>query len=117
VATAPTRGGVHPPMRRDDQIPVLLPAETLGLALTAVPDVQLIEQVRTLARAKTHHPGHIHPPVAAAAHRDRRAGPARRPGASFRRPQALTPLAFEADEGTQVARRLFTPGHTPSLPT
>src|SRR5258708_5971988 len=44
-------------------------------------------------------------------------GPARRPGASFRRAQPLARLVLEADEGAQVARGAFISGHTSAFHT
>ena len=55
-------------------------------------------------------------PPPSAPHGHHRAGAARCPGASFRRPQPLTCLVLEADVGAQVRRGGFTAGHTSCLP-
>ena len=104
-------------MGGDDQVPVVLPAEPLGLALTAPVDQQVIEQVRPVAGPVARHPGNADPAAARAADPHDRPGTARRPGAAPGWPQPLTCLVLEADEGAQVARRAFISGHTWSFHT
>jgi len=58
--------------------------------------------------------GQRHPGVVAAGHRYHRGTAAAAPGASFRRPQALSGLVFEAKPGAQVRRRPFTTGQVSS---
>src|SRR4029077_1213128 len=100
-----------------DQVPVVLPAEPLGLALAAAVDQQVVVQVRAISGPVARHPGDADPAPAGAAYPHDRPGPARRPGAALRRPQPLTCLVLEADEGAQVARRAFISGHTWSFHT
>src|SRR5258708_5587597 len=71
----------------DDQVPVIAPAEPLGLALAAA--------------------GYPHDGPCSARGR----------GASFRRAQPLACLVLEADEGAQVARGAFISGHTSAFHT
>src|SRR5512142_216860 len=104
-------------MRGDDQVPVVGPGEPLGLALAAAVGAQLAEQVRPVAGPVARHPGDADPAAARAAHPDQRPGPARGPGAAFRRPQPLPRLVLEADEGAQVARHPLSPATPrPSTP-
>src|ERR1700746_2523367 len=104
-------------MGGEDQVPVVLPGESLRLALTAVVHPQLIEHVRPVPGPVAGHPGDADPAAARAAHLDHRAGAARCPGAALRRPQPLACLVLAADEGAQVARRAFISGHTWSFHT
>src|SRR2546430_86210 len=96
----------------DDEVPVAGPGEPLRLALAAPVRAQLVEQVRPVPGPVAGHPGDADPAAARAADPDHRAGAARRPGAALRRLQPLVCLVLEADEGAQVARRLFISGHT-----
>ena len=101
----------------DDQVPVIHPAESLGLALAAAVDQQLVVQVRPVSGPVARHPGDADPAAARAADPDDRAGAASRPGTALRRPQPLARLVLEADEGAQVARRPFISGHTSAFHT
>src|SRR5216683_5738553 len=117
VIPAPHQGRGQLPVRGDDQVPVILPGEALGLALAAAIGAQLVEQVRAVPGPVACHPGDADPPAARAAHPHHRAGPAPGPGASLRRPQPLACLVLEADEGAQVARGPFISGHTSAFHT
>src|SRR5260221_493601 len=77
----------------DDQVPVIAPAEPLGLALAAAVYPQLVKQVRPVAGPVARHAGDADPPAARAAHPHHGPGPARRPGASFRRAPPPAPAA------------------------
>src|SRR5271166_1402356 len=104
-------------MGGDDQVPVVGPGEPLGLALAAAVHQQRVKQVRAVAGPVARHPGDADPAATRAAHPDQRPGPARGPGAAFRRPQPLPRLVLEADEGAQVARHPFISGHTSAFHT
>src|SRR5580704_13002910 len=104
-------------MGGEDQVPVVLPGESLRLALAAAVHPQLIEQVRPVPGPVARHPGDADPAAARAPHLHNGPGAARRPGAALRRPQPLACLVLEADEGAQVARRAFISGHTWSFHT
>lgn len=95
-----------------DQVPVVDPGERLRLALSAVVEVQLVEQVRSFAVSEADDAGHVDAAGASAADRHHRTGADRRPGASLRRPQSLPGLVFEAEVGTQVRRGGFAADHT-----
>src|SRR2546427_12623123 len=101
----------------DDEVPVAGPGEPLRLALAAPVRAQLVEQVRPVPGPVAGHPGDADPAAARAADPDHRAGAARRPGASLRRPQPLACLVLEADEGAQVTSGAFISGHTWSFHT
>ncbi len=104
-------------MAGDDQVPVILPAEPLRLALAAAVRAQLVKQARPVPGTVACHPGDADPAAARAADPNHRAGPARSPGAALRRPQPLACLVLEADEGAQVARDAFISGHTSAFHT
>src|SRR5256885_4628627 len=104
-------------MGGEDQVPVISPGEALGLALAAAVHAQLVKQVRAVPGPVAGHPGDADPSAAGTAHPHDRAGAARRPGASLRRPQALARLVLEAEPGAQVASRAFISGHTCSFHT
>ena len=106
-------------MRALTKIPlVVAPGRTAWpLALAPAVDARLVEQVRPVAGPVARHPGDADPPAARAAHPHDGPCPARRPGASFRRPQPLACLVLEADEGAQVARRALISGDTSAFRT
>src|SRR5579859_3553786 len=104
-------------VRGDDQVTVVSPGESLRLALAPAVHPQLVVQVRPVPGPVAHHPGDADPAAARTAHPHDRAGPARRPGASFRRPQPLACLVLEAEVGAQVASGPFISGHTWSFHT
>ena len=101
----------------DDQVPVILPAEPLGLVLAAAVGQQRVEQVRPVPGPVAGHPGDADPAAARAADLHHRAGPAPGPGPAFGRPQSLACLVLEADEGAQVTRSPFICGHTSAFHT
>src|SRR6266849_2803721 len=117
VIPAPHQRRGQLPVRGDDQVPVISPAEPLRLVLAAAVHAQLVKQVRPVPGPVARHPGDADPAAARAADPDHRAGAALRPGAALRRPQTLACLVLEADEGAQVARRAFISGHTWSFHT
>src|SRR5882724_909346 len=117
VIPAPHQRGGQAAVGDDDQVPVILPGEPLGLALAAAVRAQLVKQVRPVPGPVARHPGDADPPAARAAHPHHRPGPAPGPGASPRRPQPLARLVLEADPGARVARRAFNAGHTSAFHT
>ena len=67
-------------VRGDQQVPVLIPGERLGLALAPPVGVQPVDQAAALAGPVAGQPGHGDVPGAAAADADDRGDPAARPG-------------------------------------
>lgn len=115
VVPAPHERGLQLLVGGDDQVTVLVPGERLRLALAAVADVQRAEEVRTVPGPEADDAGDVDPAVSPAPHPHHRAGPARRPGPSLRRPQPLARLVLETDAGAQVSRCPFNRGHTSSF--
>src|SRR6266567_1868837 len=117
IIPAPDQGGGQLTVGGDDQVPVVAPAEPLGLALAATVDAQLVEQAGPVTGPVARYAGDADPPAARAAHPYQGPRPARRPGAPFGRAQPLAGLVLETDEGTQVARGAFISGHTSAFHT